>query len=372
MKVGVPKEIKNNEYRVGMTPSGVEMMTSAGHQVFVQKGAGEGSHIPDSDFVKAGAEILPDAKAVFEAADMIVKVKEPLEPEFALFKKGQILFTYLHLAGDENLTKRLLNLNKIIGIAYETMEAPDGSLPLLTPMSEVAGRLSIIEGAKYLQRTFGGRGIFLGGVPGVLPAKVVIFGAGIVGKHAAQMAVGLGADVTLLTRNVDRLRDLEEKIHGRFKTMKMTPWNIRKVLPEADLVVTAALVTGGKAPWLIRREDLKTMKKGAVIVDVSIDQGGCCETSRPTSHSDPIYEVDGIIHYCVANMPGCVPLTSTYALTNETITYALEIANKGWKQACLDNRTIRTGLNLVMNKLTYKPVADAFGLEYTPPEKVLK
>jgi alanine dehydrogenase len=239
-------------------------------------------------------------------------------------------------------------------------------------MSEVAGRLAIIEGSKYLQRTFGGRGILLGGVPGVPPAKVVVLGAGTVGKHAAQMAAGLGADVTLLTRNVDRLRDLDEKIHGRFKTLKMTPWNIRKAIAEADLVVMAALVTGAKAPWLIRRNDLKLMKKGAVIVDVSIDQGGCCETSRPTSHSEPIYEVDGIIHYCVANMPGCVPLTSTYALTNETIVYALEIANKGWKKACVDNRTIRTGLNIVMNKLTYKPVADAFGLKYTPAEEILK
>lgn len=370
MKVGVPKEIKDNEYRVGMTPSGVEQMVAEGHEVYIQKGAGEGSHIPDEDYTKAGAKILPDAKSVFETADMIVKIKEPLEPEFPLFKEGQILFTYLHLACSEELTKNVL-ATKVIGIAYETMEMDDGSLPLLVPMSEVAGRLATVEGAKFLQRTYGGRGMFLGGVPGVEPAKVVVLGAGVVARHAAMMAVGLGADVTMLTRNVNRLRDMEEKLHGRFKTLKLTPWNIRKMLPEADLVIGAVLITGGKAPWLVRREDLKMMKKGTVMVDVSIDQGGCFETSRPTSHSDPVYEVEGIIHYCVANMPGCVPLTSTYALTNETIKYAIEIANKGWRQAATESRIVRTGVNTVGDELTYKPVADAFGLPYTPIEEIL-
>ena len=370
MKVGVPKEIKNNEYRVGMTPAGVEMLVKAGHEVFVQKGAGEGSRISDEDYTRAGAKILETAKDVFDSAEMIVKVKEPLEPEFDLFHDDQILFTYLHLAGDRNLTERLMKC-PIIAIAYETMQKPNGELPLLVPMSEVAGRLAVIEGAKYLQRTFGGRGIFLGGVPGVEPAKVLILGGGVVGKHAAMMAVGLGADVTLLTRNVNRLRDLEEKLHGRFKTVKMTPWNVRKLLPEADLVVGAVLVTGATAPWIIRRDDLKLMKEGAVIVDVSIDQGGCCETSRPTTHAEPVYVVDGVIHYCVANMPGCVPLTSTYALTNETMPYALEIANKGWREACRDNYTIKTGLNLVKGKLTCKAVADSLNLPYTPPDEVL-
>ncbi len=370
MKVGIPKEIKNNEYRVGMTPAGVEALVAAGHEVFVQKSAGEGTRIPDEDYVRAGAEILPAAKDVFDAADMIVKVKEPLEPEFPLFHRGQILFTYLHLAGDRELTDRVLGLG-IVGIAYETMEREDGTLPLLVPMSEVAGRLATVEGAKYLQRTFGGRGIFLGGVPGVLPAKVLVLGGGVVGRHAAMMALGLGADVTLMTRNVNRLRDLDVTLHGRFKTLKMSPWNLREALKDADLVVGAVLVTGARTPWLIRREDLKLMKKGAVIVDVSIDQGGCCETSRPTTHAEPVYEVDGVIHYCVANMPGCVPLTSTYALTNETAPYALEIAEKGWKQACRDNYTIRTGLNVVGDKLTCKAVAEAFEMPYTPPEELL-
>lgn len=370
MIVGVPGEIKNNEYRVGMTPAGVEVLTQAGHTLYVQKTAGEGTGVADSDYEKAGAVILATADEVFEKSEMIVKIKEPLEPEFPRLKRGQILFTYLHLAGDKELTTKTLETG-CIGIAYETMETPQGTLPLLVPMSEVAGRLATVEGAKYMQRTYGGRGIFMGGVPGTSPAEVLILGAGIVGRHAMQMAVGLGADVTIMTRNVNRLREIDAIYAGRVKTLKMTPWSVREAVTRADLVVGSVLVTGAKTPWLITKDMLKTMRKGAVIVDVSIDQGGCCETSKPTTHSEPIYEVDGVVHYCVANMPGCVPRTSTFALTNETLPYALEIAGKGWQKACRDNYTIRTGLNTCEGKLTYKPVADVFDLPYTPPEEVL-
>ncbi|TET38517.1 MAG: alanine dehydrogenase [Planctomycetota bacterium] len=369
MIIGIPKEIKNHEYRIGMTPAGVELLVQAGHTCFVQTRAGEGPGFIDDDYKAAGAEILPEAKDVFDKAEMIIKIKEPVGPEFSMMKKGQIWYTYFHLAGDVELTKKTLETG-VIAIAYETMEAEDGSLPLLIPMSEVAGRLATVEGAKYLQATYGGRGIFIGGVPATSPAKVVVLGAGIVGKHAAQMAIGLGADVTIMTRNPNRLRAIDEIYRGRMKTLKLNPINIREELKTADLVIGSVLVTGDKAPWIISREMLKGMQKGAVIVDVSIDQGGCCETSKPTTHADPIYEVDGVIHYCVANMPGCVPRTSTFALTNETIPYALEIANKGWKQACKDSRMIYTGLNTVEGKLTYKPVADVFGIPYTPPEEV--
>jgi alanine dehydrogenase len=368
--VGIPKEIKNNEYRVGMTPAGVEVLVKEGHTVYVEKTAGAGTGLPDSDYEKAGAKILKTADEVFGKSEMIVKIKEPLDPEFPRLRKGQILFTYLHLAGDKQLTLNTLETG-CIGIAYETMERADGSLPLLVPMSEVAGRLAVIEGAKYMQRTYGGRGIFMGGVPGTSPAEVLVLGAGIVGRHAMQMAVGLGADVTIMTRNIDRLREIDAQYRGRVKTLKMTPWAVREAVTQADVIVGSVLVTGGKAPWIVTKDMLKTMRRGAVIVDVSIDQGGCCETSKPTTHSDPIYEVDGVIHYCVANMPGCVPRTSTFALTNETLPYAVEIANKGWKKACQDNPIIRTGLNTFEGKLTYKPVADVFGLKYTPPEKVL-
>jgi alanine dehydrogenase len=368
--VGVPKEIKNNEYRVGMTPAGVEMLSKAGHTVFVQKTAGEGTGIADSEFEQADATILGTADEVFEKADMIIKIKEPLEPEFPRLRKGQILFTYLHLAGDKELTQKTLETG-CIGIAYETMEREDGSLPLLVPMSEVAGRLATLEGAKYMQRTYGGRGIFLGGVPGTDPAQVLVLGAGIVGRHSMQMAAGLGAEVTIMTRNVNRLREIDAIYRGRVKTLKMTPWSIREAVKNADLIIGSVLVTGAKAPWLITKDMLKTMRRGTVIVDVSIDQGGCVETSRPTTHSEPIYEVDGVIHYCVANMPGCVPRTSTFALTNETMPFALEIANKGWQKACQDNYIIRTGLNVCEGKLTYKPVADVFDMPYTPAEDVL-
>ncbi len=371
MKVGIPKEIKKDEYRVGMPPAGVELLIQAGHTVTVEKNAGQGTGIPDSDYEMVGAEILPTAEDVFEKSEMIIKIKEPLEPEFSLLREDQLLFTYLHLAGDIKLTKKLLDL-KIVGIAYETMEEEDGTLPLLVPMSEVAGRLAIQEGAKYLERPFGGAGILLGGVPGVLPAKVVILGGGVVGRNAAQVGAGLGADVTIVTRNSKTLRDHDLILHGRVKTLKSNPWNIREAIKDADIVVGAVLVTGATAPWMITRDMLKLMKKGSVLVDVSIDQGGCFETSKPTYHSDPIYEVDGIVHYCVANMPGCVPRTSTYALTNQTMTYAVKLASEGWRQACSQNRVLITGLNVCKGKLTCKAVADSFNLPYTPPVEMLK
>ena len=370
MKVGIPKEIKDNEYRVGMTQAGVELLVKAGHPVFVQVGAGEGTAIDDTEYQKAGATILQTAAEIYQNAEMIVKVKEPLEHEFPMLRKDHILFTYLHLASDRELTIRTLETG-CIGIAYETMELDDGSLPLLVPMSEVAGRLAVVEGTKYLQRTFGGRGLLLGGVPGTHPAQVLILGAGVVGKQAMQMAVGLGADVTIMELHVDRLREIDAIYQGRVRTLKSTPWFVRQAVTQADLVIGSVLVAGAKAPWIITRDMLKTMRKGAVIVDVSIDQGGCVETSRPTSHSDPVFEIDGIIHYCVANMPGCVPCTSTYALTNETLPYTLEIANKGWLQACRENHTIGTGLNVFNGELTNKPVADAFDMPYTSLEQIL-
>ncbi len=371
MIIGVPKEIKDNEYRVGILPSGVEALWGAGHKILVQKDAGTGVGISDGEYIKAGAETRETPQEIFDEAEMIIKIKEPLDPELGMLTEGQVLFAYLHLAGDEALTRRVLE-GKIIGIAYETIETDDGKLPLLTPMSEVAGRLAIQEGAKYLEKTYGGRGILLGGVAGVPPAKVVILGAGAVGINAVQMAVGMGAEVTVLEINSEKLRNVDLAFHARVKTLKSNLWNIREVIKEADLVVTGVLITGAKAPCVITRDMLRSMKRGSVIVDVSIDQGGCCETSKATSHSDPIYQVDGVIHYCVANMPGCVPLTSTLALTNETITYALEIANKGYKKALLGNKPLLRGLNVFKGKLTYKPVADVFNIPYTPPEKALE
>ena len=371
MIVGVPKEIKDNEYRVGILPSGVEALWGAGHKILVQKDAGTGVGISDGEYIKAGAETRETPQEIFDEAEMIIKIKEPLDPELGMLTEGQVLFAYLHLAGDEALTRRVLE-GKIIGIAYETIETDDGKLPLLTPMSEVAGRLAIQEGAKYLEKTYGGRGILLGGVAGVPPAKVVILGAGAVGINAVQMAVGMGAEVMVLEINSEKLRGLDLAFQGRVKTLKSNLWNIREAIRDADLVVTGVLITGAKAPCMITRDMLRSMKKGSVIVDVSIDQGGCCETSKATFHSDPIYEVDGVIHYCVANMPGCVPLTSTFALTNETIPYALEIANKGYKKALLGDRPLLRGLNVFKGKLTYKPVADVFNIPYTPPEKALE
>lgn len=370
MIVGIPKEIKNHEYRVGMTPAGVELLVRDGHEVFVEKDAGIGSGFEDADYQAVGASILPGAAEVFEKAEMIIKVKEPLEPEFDMLRQGQILFTYLHLAGDRELTERTLKTG-CIGIAYETMEDERGRLPLLTPMSEVAGRLSIQEGAKYLERAFGGRGQLLGGVPGTDPADVLIIGGGIVGRNAAQMAIGMGADVTVMDMNVDVLRELDLHYRGRLHTLKANPLNTREAVAKADLVVGAVLLAGAKAPWVVTRDMLGTMKKGAVLVDVSIDQGGCFEASEPTTHADPIFEVDGVVHYCVANMPGCVPRTSTIALTNATMHYAVDIANKGWAEACKEDEMVRTGLNVCRGDLTCPPVAETFDMKLVPYDEVL-
>ncbi|MDD5306830.1 MAG: alanine dehydrogenase [Deltaproteobacteria bacterium] len=370
MIVGILKEIKNHEYRVGMTPAGVEMLVSAGHSVLVETKAGEGPGIGDAEYKTVGAKIIDKASEIFAKSDMIIKVKEPLEPEFPMMRKGQLMFTYFHLAGDEKLTRRVLDTG-VVGIAYETIEDSQGRLPLLVPMSEVAGRLSIIEGAKFLERPQGGRGILLGGVPGTEPANVLIIGAGVVGSNAAAMAVGMGANTTIMDKDINRLRELDRIYQGRLRTLKSNPWNVRKAVKHADLVVGSVLVAGAKAPWVVTRGMLSTMRKGSVMVDVAIDQGGCFETSHPTTHAEPVFEVDGIVHYCVANMPGCVPRTSTFALTNETIPYAVELANKGWKKACKENHGLLTGLNVCNGKLTCKPVADVFKMPYTPPSEVL-
>jgi alanine dehydrogenase len=371
MIIGIPREIKNHEYRVGMTPAGVELLVRAGHEVLIEKGAGVGSGFEDAQYTALGARLLDTPAEVFGRAEMIIKVKEPLDPEFPLLREGQVLFTYLHLAGSETLTKRLLP-TKCVGIAYETMVDRNGRLPLLVPMSEVAGRLAIQEGAKYLERSFGGRGLLLGGVPGTEPAHIVIIGAGVVGRNAAQVAIGMGAQTTVMDTNLDVLRQLDLHFGGRLRTLKATPWNIRETITNADVVVGAVLHAGAKAPWVVTRDMLSTMKKGAVLVDVSIDQGGCFETSRPTTHSDPIFEVDGVVHYCVANMPGSVPRTSTVALTNATMNYAVDIATKGWVRACREDDTVKSGLNVCRGKLTCRPVAETFNLPLTPYEEVLK
>jgi alanine dehydrogenase len=370
MIVGVPKEIKEHEYRIALTPSGIEALRKDGHRVVVEEDAGIGSGITNEEIREAGGEILPSHEEVFTQAGMIVKVKEPLREECELLREGQILFTYLHLASNKTLTRSLMKA-KVIATAYETVETNDGKLPLLIPMSEVAGRLAIQEGAKYLEKPQGGEGILLGGVPGVTPAKVVILGGGVVGTNAAKMAAGLGARVLILTPNLDRLRYLDDVMQANVITMKSNEYNIRQAIKDADLVVGAVLVPGGKAPHLISRKMLKTMKPGSVIVDVAIDQGGCVETSRPTSHSEPIYEVEGIIHYCVTNMPGCVSQTSTYALTNATLPYVLELANNGYPQALREDKALAKGLNIVDGKVTYEGVAKAHGLPCHPLEEVL-
>jgi alanine dehydrogenase len=369
MLVGVPKEIKNNENRVAMTPAGVDALRHDGSKVIVEKGAGLGSGISDEEFVKAGAEIVPAAKDVWGRADMIVKVKEPLPAEYPLIRAGQILFTYFHFAASRELTEGMIK-TKAICVAYETVE--DGkTLPLLTPMSEVAGRMAIQQGAKYLEKPQMGRGILLGGIPGVEPATVAVIGGGVVGTNAAKMAAGLGARVVILDVNLDRLRYLDDVMAANVTTLFSNSFNIRKVIRYADLVVGAVLLPGAKAPALIRREDLKTMNEGSVIVDVAIDQGGCVETSRPTTHSQPTYIEEGVVHYCVANMPGAVGRTSTYGLTNTTLPYARILAKHGWKAAAKSNHGIRTGLNVVEGKVTYKGVAEAFSMEMVPVESVM-
>jgi alanine dehydrogenase len=370
MIIGVPKEIKNNENRVGLTPAGVAEFKKAGHQVYVQSTAGEGSGFPDEDYRSAGAEILPDIQSVYGIADMIVKVKEPIESEYGLIKENQLLFTYFHFASSEPLTHAMIE-RKAVCLAYETVEKADRSLPLLIPMSEVAGRMSIQEGAKYLEKPLKGRGILLGGVPGVPPASVLILGGGIVGTQAAKMAAGLGARVTIMDVSLPRLRALADIMPANVNTIMSTEYNIRRYVTHSDLIVGAVLIPGAKAPHLITREMLKTMRPGTVLVDVAVDQGGCIETCSPTTHENPTFIIDDVVHYCVANMPGAVPYTSTLALTNATLPYGLELAGKGWKKACTDNAELRLGLNVVQGKVVYKGVSDAWNLPYQPVETVL-
>jgi alanine dehydrogenase len=370
MFVGILKEIKPEENRVSMTPAGVEVMQRAGHTVLVEKGAGLGSGFPDDAYAKAGAQLVAKAAGIYKKADMVMHVKEPLQSEYGLIRSNQIIFTYLHLAANEPLTRALIDAGSI-NIAYETIKKADGSLPLLTPMSEVAGRMSIQQAAKYLEMEHGGRGVLLGGVPGVDPATVVVIGGGVVGTHAAKMACGLGAKVYVLDNNLQRLRQLAEFMPANCFLLMSSPAVLRKLIREADAVIGAVLIPGAKAPRLITRKMLKTMKPGAVIIDVAIDQGGCFETSRPTTHADPVYVVDGIVHYTVANMPGAVAKTSTWALTNATLPYALEIADKGWRRALKENPEMRSGANVVQGKVTHPAVAGAFGLAYTPVEQVI-
>jgi alanine dehydrogenase len=370
MKIGVPKEIKTNENRVALVPAGAEALVAAGHSVMMEKGAGEGSGFPDSSYTAVGAKIGADADTVWREADMIMKVKEPIKVEWPRMRKGQVIFTYFHFAADKELTNAHINSGATC-IAYETVELPSHELPLLTPMSEVAGRMAVQEGAKYLEKLYGGRGVLLGGVPGVAPAKVVILGGGIVGINAAKMAAGFGAKVTVLDLSLERLRYLSDVMPANVTLIYSNRHNILEQISTADLVVGAVLIPGAVAPRLIRREDLKTMQLGAVIVDVAIDQGGCVETIKATTHENPTYVVDGIIHYGVANMPGGVPRTSTLALTNATFPYAMQLAKKGWKQALKDNAALRKGLNIVDGKVTYPAVAEAFGLPFTPPDSYL-
>lgn len=371
MIVGILKEIKVAENRVCMTPAGAEVLSQRGHTVLVETQAGERSGFSDSDYIDVGAEIVATPQEVYQRAEMVMHVKEPQESEYSLIRKGQIVFTYFHFAASEALTKAMIDSGAIC-IAYETIVGENGSLPLLTPMSEVAGRMAAQEAAKYAERTQGGRGILLGGVPGVEPATVVVLGGGTVGTHAAQMVCGLGAKVYLLDTNLERLRALSEVMPKNCFPIMSSPATIRALVQEADVVIGAVLLHGAKAPKLVTREMLKTMKPGAVMVDVAIDQGGCFETSRATTHSEPTYEVDGIVHYCVANMPGAVPLTSTIALTNATLPYAMKIADNGWQNFAKASQGVKAGLNVVCGKVTYAGVAEAFGLEYTPVEDVLK
>lgn len=370
MIIGVPKEIKNNENRVALTPAGVAEFKKHGHTVYVQASAGEGSGFSDEEYTGAGAELLPTIEDVYGIADMIIKVKEPIESEYKLIKKDQLLFTYFHFASYEPLTHAMIESGSVC-LAYETVEKADRSLPLLVPMSEVAGRMSIQEGAKYLEKPMGGRGILLGGVPGVKPAEVLVLGGGIVGTQAAKMAAGLGARVTIMDLSIPRLRQLDDIMPANVVTQYSNEYNIREAIKTADLVIGGVLIPGAKAPKLITRDMLPSMKPGAVLVDVAIDQGGCFETAKPTTHADPVYTVDGVIHYCVANMPGAVPYTSTLALTNATLPYAIQLANKGWKKACADNNELKLGLNVINGKVVYKGVSEAFGLDYTPVDSFL-
>lgn len=365
MIIGVPKEIKNNENRVALTPAGAKELVKRGHTVYVQHTAGENSGFPDAAYVEAGAQILPSIEDVYQIAEMIVKVKEPIAPEYPLVRKGQLVFTYFHFASDEKLTLAMMDSHSVC-LAYETVENADRTLPLLIPMSEVAGRMSIQEGARFLEKPQGGKGILLGGVPGVKPARVLVLGGGIVGHNAALMAAGMGADVTIADISLPRLRYLNEIMPANVKTLYSSTHNIETELPHTDLVIGAVLIPGAKAPHLITKDMLKLMKPGSVLVDVAIDQGGCFETSHPTTHADPVYTVDGIVHYCVANIPGAVPQTSTLALTNATLPYILKLADKGWKAACKEDKTLYPGLNIIDGQIVYPAVAEAFGLPCYP------
>jgi len=370
MIIGVPKEIKTKENRVGLLPVGVSELKKHGHTVLIENNAGVGSGFSNDAYISAGAEIVPTAKDVYGKADMIVKVKEPIKPEYDLIRKDQILFTYFHFAADRVLTEAIIKSNSV-AIAYETVQRSDRKLPLLDPMSEVAGRMAVHAGAKYLEKTFGGRGLLLSGVPGTEPATVVVIGGGVVGTNAAKIAAGFGARVIILDIDLYRLRYLDDIMPKNVTTMMSNSYNIAEVVKIADLVIGAVLIPGAKAPHLVTRDMLKTMRPGAVVVDVAVDQGGCFETTKPTTHEEPIYVVDNIVHYCVANMPGAVPFTSTVALTNATLPYAIQIANKGWEKAVRENRELLLGLNIINGKVVYKGVADAFGLTYHPVESII-
>ncbi len=370
MKIGLPKEIKDNEYRVGLTPAGVNALVHAGHEVFVQKTAGEGSGFTDDLYVKAGGALLDTADEIWQTGDMIVKVKEPVAPEYPRMRENQLLFTYLHLAPELELTKQLLE-RKVTGVAYETITDKKGSLPLLTPMSEVAGRMAVQVGATYLEKMNGGKGILLGGVPGVPAANVVIIGGGIVGTEAAKMAVGLGAKVTVIDINLDRLRQLDDIFLSKVQTLASSRYAIHEAISHADLVIGGVLVVGAAAPKLVTRDMLKDIPKGSVLVDVAVDQGGCFETTHATTHSNPTFYEEGVLHYCVANMPGAVPRTSTFALTNATLPYALSLANKGFERAIADDAGLKEGVNTYAGKCTYEAVATSQNIEYTPLDSIL-
>ncbi|MFD3445321.1 alanine dehydrogenase [Microbacteriaceae bacterium 4G12] len=370
MRIGVPKEIKNNENRVAMTPAGVVHLIRSGHHVYIEQGAGIGSGFTDEEYVQAGASIVKAAEEAW-AMDMVMKVKEPIESEYGYFREGLILFTYLHLAPEPELTKALID-KKVIAIAYETVQAPNGSLPLLTPMSEVAGRMSAQIGAQFLEKQEGGKGILLGGVPGVKRGKVTVIGGGVAGTNAAKVAVGLGADVTIIDLNPERLRQLDDIFGHQISTLISNPYNIAQAVKESDLVIGAVLIPGAKAPKLVTEEMIQSMEPGSVVVDIAIDQGGIFETTdRITTHDNPTYKKYGVVHYAVANMPGAVPRTSTIALTNVTVPYAVQIANKGYKQACLDNHALLTGINTLNGYVTYKAVAEAHGVEYADAAALL-
>ena len=364
MIIGIPKEIKESEHRVGMTPSGVQTLIQNGHDVYVQNSAGQGSGHSDEDYSNVGANLLKTIEEIYDISEMIIKVKEPLKKEYSLIKEGQIIYTYFHFASSLELTKAMID-SKSICIAYETVENSDRSLPLLTPMSEVAGRMAAQQGAKFLEKHQKGCGILLGGVPGVSPAKAVVLGGGVVGTQSAKMLAGLGADVTILDISLDRLRELDDIMPKNVKTKFSNQYNIKQEIQNAHLVIGAVLIAGAKAPNLITKDMLKDLRKGTVLVDVAVDQGGCFETTKPTTHNSPTYIIDDVLHYSVANMPGAVPMTSTEALTNATIAYAIEIANQGWKKACNENEPLKKGLNIINGDIVYKAVADAFDLNYT-------